>query len=244
MNQIVAIEDNFAPKDNWLRVEWNLGKRCNYDCSYCGIDLHDNHSTHMPLEKFNAAITQLIAIGKQQNKKVKISLTGGEPFVNPNILEMLKFGKESGIFKFSVTTNGSVPLDKYNKALDYIDYFIISYHFEFAFHEKVIHKIVELDRACKKRQQLGQNKNMHVHLMFLPGYLEQCKEIINILNENNISYAVRRIRPQFDPNTKEYLLPNQSGAAGIPLYNMGKINQSNLKPYYSDEELIWLSTVN
>ena len=69
---------------------------------------------------------------------------------------------------------------------------------------------------------------MHIHLMFLPGYLEQCKEIINILNENNISYVVRRIRPQIDPNTQEYLLPNQSGVSGTPLYSNGKIDLSKL----------------
>ena len=45
---LVAVEDNHAPKDDWLRVEWNLGKRCNYDCSYCGSDIHDRTSEHMP----------------------------------------------------------------------------------------------------------------------------------------------------------------------------------------------------
>ena len=244
MNQIVAIEDNFAPKDDWLRVEWNLGRRCNYDCSYCSSDLHDNSSEHLNLEVFNNTISQLLAAGKQQNKKVKISLTGGEPFVNPKILEMLASAKEQGIFKISVTTNGSVPLEKYKKSLDYIDYFIISYHFEFALNEKIIHRIVELDKLCKERQKIGENKNMHVHLMFLPNYLQECKEIINILTENNINYAVRRIRPQVDPELNEYLLPHKSGAIGVQLSQAAKtIDVSKLKPYYSQEELDWLSTV-
>ena len=35
MSKIVGIEDN-TTKDELFRVEWNLGKRCNYNCSYCG----------------------------------------------------------------------------------------------------------------------------------------------------------------------------------------------------------------
>ena len=42
MTKIVGIEDNHPPKDELLRVEWNLGRRCNYNCSYCGNELHDN----------------------------------------------------------------------------------------------------------------------------------------------------------------------------------------------------------
>ena len=32
---LVGIEDNFPAKDELLRVEWNIGKRCKYNCSYC-----------------------------------------------------------------------------------------------------------------------------------------------------------------------------------------------------------------
>ena len=43
---LVGIEDNHPPKDELLRVEWNIGKRCNYNCSYCGNELHDNTSDY------------------------------------------------------------------------------------------------------------------------------------------------------------------------------------------------------
>ena len=53
---LVGIEDNHAPKDELLRVEWNLGKRCNYNCSYCGNELHNKTSEHMPWEVYTATI--------------------------------------------------------------------------------------------------------------------------------------------------------------------------------------------
>ena len=72
MSRIVGIEDNHAPKDELFRVEWNLGKRCNYNCSYCGNELHDKTSDHMPWEIFTNTIDE---IKRGTDKKIKISFT-------------------------------------------------------------------------------------------------------------------------------------------------------------------------
>ena len=113
MSRIVGIEDNHAPKDELFRVEWNLGKRCNYNCSYCGNELHDNTSDHMPWEVYTNTIDE---IKRGTDKKIKISFTGGEPFVNPKFVDMLKYAKENGVYRCSVTTNGSPPMKIYKKA--------------------------------------------------------------------------------------------------------------------------------
>ena len=90
LTKIVGIEDNHAPKDELLRVEWNLGKRCNYNCSYCGNELHDNTSDHMPWEVFTNTVDE---IRRGSDKKIKLAFTGGEPFVNPKFVDMLKYAK-------------------------------------------------------------------------------------------------------------------------------------------------------
>ena len=100
MNRIVGIEDNHAPKDELLRVEWNLGKRCNYNCSYCGNELHDKSSQHMSMDVFKNTIDQIKA---GSDKTIKISFTGGEPFVNPNFVDMLKYAKENGVHRITYT---------------------------------------------------------------------------------------------------------------------------------------------
>ena len=76
---LVGIEDNHAPKDELLRVEWNLGKRCNYNCSYCGNELHNKTSEHMFV--YTATIDKIVEA--PMGKKIKIRFTGGEPFVHP-----------------------------------------------------------------------------------------------------------------------------------------------------------------
>lgn len=226
MSRIVAIEDNHAPKDNWLRIEWNLGKRCNYDCSYCGNDIHDNISDHLGLDIIEQTVKRISDAAKSQKKECRISLTGGEPFVHPRIIDILKIIKDYKIEKISVTTNGSVPLKKYVSSIPYIDYFIFSYHFEFAYHDKIINTIVELDKVLKSQTK---NKKLHVHLMFLPGKIKEASEIIEIMNDNDIHYAIRRIRPKIDPLTNTWAKPGTSGMAT----KHGVSSDS----YYSKEEI-------
>ena len=63
--QLVRVEHSNKKYKEWVRIEWNMGRRCNFDCSYCGADLHDNTSKHMPFEKFEYAMSffQEIPIG-------------------------------------------------------------------------------------------------------------------------------------------------------------------------------------
>jgi len=36
---------------NVFQVTWDIGRRCNYDCSYCPAHRHDNFSPHATLEE-------------------------------------------------------------------------------------------------------------------------------------------------------------------------------------------------
>lgn len=225
MNKLVAVEDNYPPKDNWLRIEWNLGKRCNYDCSYCGSDIHDRESPHLNLDIIEKTVQQIASVAKSQGKECRISLTGGEPFAHPKIIDLLKIIKDNGINKISVTTNGSVPLAKYEASLPYINYYIFSYHFEFAYHDKIINTIVELNKMVKERK----NQSLHVHLMYLPGKMNEANEIIDIMNQNDVHWAIRRIRPRIDPLTNTWAIPGISG--------LKTVHGRSKDAYYTSEEL-------
>lgn len=228
MINLVALEDNHPPKDKWLRVEWNLGKRCNYDCSYCGNEIHDNTSEHLSLVVIENTIKNISNTAKDQNKICRISLTGGEPFVHPKIIDILKIIKQNHIEKISVTSNGSVPLKKYLDSIPFMNYYIFSYHFEYAYHEKIINTIIELNKEIKKYK----DKSLHVHLMYLPGKIKEAKEIISLMNENNVKWAIRRIRPRVDPETLTWAKANTSG--------MKTIAKKVKDDYYTSEDLEFL----
>jgi MoaA/NifB/PqqE/SkfB family radical SAM enzyme len=232
MNKIVAVEDNFAPKDNWLRVEWNLGKRCNYDCSYCGPDIHNKTDAHMSFNVFSATVDNVVKAATTQNKTIRVSLTGGEPFIHPEIIRFLSYMKSSGVDRISVTTNGSAGFRRYVESLQYIDYYIFSYHFEFAKHDKILENILTLDQYIKETH--GRNQ-VHVHIMYLPGKLNEVKELISELEKHNVHWVVRRIRPKININTSKWAIPGTSG--------METTDGFDSESYYSDEELKWLNSI-
>lgn len=119
----------FKVRSRWdhqkaIKVEWNLGKRCNYDCSYCPASIHDNFSPHVPLATAKKVIDSL----KQLNKPIRLSLTGGEPTVHPQFEEILMYARQSG-FWVSVTTNGTRKEGWYLKQP--VHQWVFSVHFEY-----------------------------------------------------------------------------------------------------------------
>ena len=195
--ELIRVEHASKKYKEWVRIEWNMGRRCNFDCSYCGADLHDNKSKHLPFEKFDDAVRTMREF--YADKQIRMSLTGGEPFVHPRILDILKLFPKYGVDEVSTITNGSLPLKKYQTALEYIDNLIFSWHFEFLRVDHMKHVLSNLNR-----------KQVKVHLMYLPGQLEEIKGVVDWLNDNNVKFNVRRIRPMTNLQTGEvYCLRNR-----------------------------------
>jgi len=113
------------PHQGSVKVEWNLGKRCNYDCSYCPSSIHDNTSAHTDLEVLKSTVDKLMTLGKP----IRLSFTGGEPTVHPKFRELLQYCKHVGISWISVTTNGTLPYEFY-AGLD-VDQLVFSIHLEY-----------------------------------------------------------------------------------------------------------------
>lgn len=113
------------PHQGSIRVEWNLGKRCNYDCSYCPSSIHDNSSAHTNIEILKKTVDKLITLGKP----IRLSFTGGEPCVHPKFMELVKYCKHVGVKWVSVTTNGTLPYEFYS-ALE-ADQIVFSIHLEY-----------------------------------------------------------------------------------------------------------------
>ena len=245
MSRIVAIEDNHPPKDNLFRVEWNLGRRCNFNCSYCGDDLHDAVSPHMPWEVFTNAIDKIVS--KVPNKDIRISFTGGEPFVHPKFTDMLEYAKAQGIRKCNVTTNGSPPWKIYERALKHLDYVIVSYHFERGKEERVMDNILRMHEFIEHNNKMQHEypddgytwKEMHVHLMFLPGKLDECEELMQIMQERDIKYTIRRIRPRANADRTAWLRPYEDGMLGKHPRFKEHAKFEAVQPYYSKQEMDW-----
>ena len=155
-----------------------------------------------------------------------MSLTGGEPFVHPRILDILALFPKYGVEEVSTITNGSLPLKKYQQALEYIDNLIFSWHFEFLRVDHMKHVLTNLDR-----------KQVKVHLMYLPGKLKEIHEVVEWLKDNKIKFNIRRIRPMTN-DKGEFNPPHASGML-FDGFQFG-----GAEGYYSKEELEYMNTFN
>jgi len=226
---LVAVEDNSPAKDNVLRIEWNLGKRCNFDCSYCSPSIHSKSGEDLSLEVVQRTARKLVNHARQSGRSIRISLTGGEPYLHPQFIDLLRLLKDEGVDRISITSNGSIPTDRYLQSLAFVDYLIISVHFEFIRVEKLKERVKIIQQSLKESQRL------HLHIMMLPGKVEQGLQLAQDLKGMGISYVLRRVRPQF---TEEglFLSPHQSGQLGRPRADWEKIRQVGAS-YYSANEL-------
>ena len=126
-------------------VDWYIGKRCNYSCSYCVDYLHDNFSPHVPLENMKRLVD---VIYQDHGTNVFWSLTGGEPTVNPEFLNLCKYIKEEkGARHISITTNGSRTAKYLKELYQYLDGITLSFHFEYMADkvDEFIAKCIELE---------------------------------------------------------------------------------------------------
>lgn len=121
MNKITSV----WPHQNSIKIEWNLGKRCNYDCSYCPSNIHDSTSPHTDIAVLKSTIDQITNL----NKPIRLSFTGGEPCVHPKFDKLVKYAKFKGITWISVTTNGTRPYEFYARLP--VDQYVFSIHLEY-----------------------------------------------------------------------------------------------------------------
>lgn len=230
---LIAVKHN---SDKYLkdivRVQWNMGKRCNYDCSYCPSQLHDHISSHIDIKYFQTAMDNLSRF--YRHKKLRISLTGGEPFVHPKIIDILSMFREyPEIKELSTITNGSLPVHKYEQVLKLLDLLIFSWHFEYARSEHMKNVLLSINNIKKSDQ------HFFVHVMFLPGHLSKVKESIDWLKTNDIKFVLRRIRPLYNP-LGGFNLPGQSGMKGT--HKSSFKHSIPADNYYSIDELKYLQS--
>lgn len=172
------VEGRWNHRDS-IKIEWNLGKRCNYDCSYCPSIIHDNFSPHTDIEILKKTVDKLCTLGKP----VRLSLTGGEPCVHPDIEQLIRYIKEKNIW-LSITTNGT------RKALWYqmqnVDQYVFSLHFEYDW-PTVLYTIKSVDERSNGTHIL-------VNVMAHQDKMRDVRTAASILDNINVRYNIRRVR--------------------------------------------------
>ena len=171
-----------------LTMTWMIGKRCNYDCSYCPSWLHDSFSPHMHIDDIKNVVDSITDWTLSNDKQLKIIFTGGEPFIHPKFLDVIEYIKEkNNIHSIGVHTNGSASLNTYLKFSNYLSNISVSLHLEES------NSIIE--ETIKKIDYINKNTNMfiNVNLMAVPEKIGEVSIICNILKEKNIKFSIESI---------------------------------------------------
>lgn len=162
-----------------IKIEWNIGKRCNYNCSYCPGEIHDNSSPHTDIEILKQTVDKLVNLGKP----IRLSFTGGEPCVHPQFEELIKYAKHKGTTWISVTTNGTRTYEFY-KSLP-VDQYVFSIHLEYNW-ERVFNTLEDLFKSTDLK--------IFAQIMAHHDYIDVVKQIRSKCLLNNIPNTIRRIR--------------------------------------------------
>jgi MoaA/NifB/PqqE/SkfB family radical SAM enzyme len=88
----------------------NLTARCNARCAFCAY-WHDH--ADLPEVRDFAPFYQAITDAARLSPSVVVALTGGEPFLVPEVFPLARHAKASGARKVVVTTNGLAVPDAY-----------------------------------------------------------------------------------------------------------------------------------
>jgi organic radical activating enzyme len=168
-----ACERTFSSQNK--QVFWEIGRRCNFDCSYCHPYVHNNHEEHKSLEMLKFASLKL---EKEfaKDRKINFAISGGEPTLNPDFLNWVIFLKDRG-HHVSTHSNGSRTPDYYTELIGYSDV-NISIHLEFYEKSKMIEVLIETSN--KIHELRSENKfagHLEVMLMTPPGKYIDVKSI-------------------------------------------------------------------
>lgn len=105
--------DSYGRNINYLRI--SVTDLCNLKCKYCAPEGLINNLTKN--EILSAEEIELIAKSFVELGINKIRITGGEPLVRKDILDVIqRIGKIEGVKDFAITTNG-VMLEEYASSL-------------------------------------------------------------------------------------------------------------------------------
>lgn len=163
VSSIVALERTHS--SNTKQVYWEIGRRCNYNCSYCWPWIHNNTEEHKTLAQLMTATRKMEEkfIGKS---RVNFIISGGEPAANPALMEWARYLKGAG-HHLSLHSNGSRQPDYYRELIHCGD-LNLSVHFEFWNKEKFLKVVTAVTEEKVKFKNIGVG-HLEVKIMMAPG---------------------------------------------------------------------------
>ncbi|OUU18674.1 MAG: hypothetical protein CBC05_01630 [Crocinitomicaceae bacterium TMED45] len=203
-NKIIQIDSS---QKNSFQVTWDMGRRCNFDCTYCPDHRHNNSSSHASLEtliktsKFVFDYKKLIDQYSVTPKEWMIGFTGGEPTNNPNLLDMCQYINEQNdpMLSVDVTSNGSFSEKYCERMYKLINKMTISYHCEAnpKIKSRVLDRIYQV-KDLKQKTSNGKFAKINLMIHADPNYWEECMGLVKRFQRDGIKFVPRIIGENYE----------------------------------------------
>ena len=189
-NNIVHLERaERGKKPRLFFVDWNLGNKCHYACSYCPEHLHDGSWLGAPLEKCLDFVTWVNRIAANNQLRPHFHFSGGEPTLYRNFTKLVRTIVENDLGSISMVSNGARPASWWEKNAGYFAVITLSYHIENAYFE----------RFAKVAGVCARDTNLHINVPAHIDHFDECQSVLTKLLEANPSASgvLKPILPDF-----------------------------------------------
>lgn len=203
-----------------IKIYINITDKCNYQCYYC-YNLNKNYNRQDKEINVNDVIFFLKRFSQSNpNKKIQITLIGGEPTRHTNFLNLCKEISQIENTSIESFTNFSAEDWVYSQAYEYRVRFLISFHYLNQSRTKYF-----LD----KLQRLNKNDIMFscINVMLEPHHFSQCLAVYDYLFNIYKNDIRCNLIDDLDKSTRKHLIYRNYSANEIDEYNKRCNNDKN-----------------
>lgn len=184
-------------------VQWHITHKCNLRCTHC---YQEDYNKDLGITQLINIFNQIKEFAKTKNYKCHINFTGGEPFLNNSIWELLRLAEQEPDMTFGILTNGTIinkltagRLSKF-KNLSFVQ---ISLDGTKRVHDN-IRGIGTFDKTLNSIKVLRKNKiKTMVSFTCHQDNLKELKKVIRICKKNKVDvFWTDRLIPTHNENSK------------------------------------------
>lgn len=193
-----------------LNLNWDIGRRCNYSCSYCNPYVSNNYEAHRNPEQLAFAADEIERFFSR-GRRTKMVFTGGEPTLNPYFLTLVQLLHGRG-HHIHTQSNGSRHAEYYAELLRH-SLIGFSVHLEF-FHRERFLKMMQHLLTLKSTREEYRWQWLGVRIMAGPSRVREALDLhrsIGSLAGAREHLNQLALAPLYDRARAEHLMDYPSG---------------------------------
>jgi MoaA/NifB/PqqE/SkfB family radical SAM enzyme len=195
-----VLDHHHEETKDWVVVNWNLGNRCNYTCSYCPSILNDGSYGWNDFEVVKGFIDAVAFHYKP--RKVYYEFTGGEVTLWKDFVKTAEYIKSIG-HDIGFISNGSRTIRWWEQNKDKFDHVCLSFHPEFATADHYLEVVKIMSNTCRTHCNIMMHTDMdkfNIGKELAQKLVDECENISLALQPLVIDFGEERF-----PYTPEQL---------------------------------------